>query len=85
MEPTVQCNCCNGTGRRPLSGVYKRTLAVLRRQRDEISGADMARLMGCKNEAMCMRLARLELIGFAESHQGIRDSRMRLWRATKRG
>ena len=67
-----KCTCCNGTGRRRVTGVYADTLDRLRRifrWQDEIHAADLARRMSgiITPNAVNMRLARLEQFGFLKS------------------
>lgn len=76
----VTCGHCGGTGHIELTGVYADTLALLRRQRAEITGADLAKVDGCKETAMNNRLAMLESHGFAKSR---RYGRKRLFKAVK--
>lgn len=78
IPDTVPCSCCGGTGRLLLTGVYADTLALLRRQPGEVSGAALARQDGCKAPAMNNRLASLERLGLATSR---RYGRLRLFRA----
>jgi biotin operon repressor len=74
----VACPCCGGEGRVELTGTYRETLALLKRQRAEVNGAALARLAGCQETAMNNRLVRLERLGLAV---GRRHGRERLWRA----
>jgi hypothetical protein len=74
----VECGCCRGAGRVELSQVYAATLAFLRATPGR-TGATLARLYGCSNEAMCNRLRRLERHGLAA---GTRDGKAVRWRAT---
>ena len=76
---TIPCGCCRGTGRIPLTGRYAETLALLRKQKREVSGAELARLAGIRGEAMCNRLVPLERHGLATSR---RDGVRRMWKAT---
>lgn len=76
----VPCGCCKGAGTVPLSGQYALTLAVLRKQREPVSGADMGRTLDISNEAACNRLKKLEKYGLAECEPYGREL---LWRATK--
>jgi len=80
--PCVRCPSCKGTGRIELTGVYAETLALLQRQGVERTGAELARLDGCKATAMNNRLAALERLGLAQSR---RFGRLRLYRATGKG
>ena len=77
-----RCSCCNGTGRVLLTGVYAETLALLRHQDGEVTGADLARLIGCKKTAMNNRLAALEKHGLATSR---RWGRKRLYKTKENG
>ena len=77
-EIRVCCGQCAGTGRVALTGEYLATLIELAKQPGELSGADLARKMGVKNEAMCNRLAALEKHGLVTSR---RHGRKRLFRA----
>lgn len=80
MTDSTLCPWCHGTGQCPLTGVYADTLALLRKQKSEITGADLGRLDGCKATAANNRLARLEELGLVMSR---RYGRKRLYRATK--
>lgn len=73
----VCCPHCKGTGRREVTGIYAKTLELLRRQGGERTGADLARLDGCKAPAMNNRLAGLERYGLVTSR---RFGRLRLYR-----
>jgi len=75
----VFCQHCSGTGRREVTGIYAETLALLRRQKQEVTGADLAAIDGCKATAMNNRLASLERLGLATSR---RFGRKRLYKAT---
>jgi Mn-dependent DtxR family transcriptional regulator len=80
---TVHCPHCKGTGKVPLTGVYADTLILLAdigKRGEQLNGAQLAKLMGVKGEAMCNRLVRLEELGLATSK---RYGRQRLWAATK--
>jgi DNA-binding transcriptional ArsR family regulator len=77
-SPSAVCPCCKGTGRVEMSGVIADTLALLRRQGGEVTGAALARLDGCKPTAMNNRLAYLERRGLVTSR---RYGRVRLYRA----
>jgi 4-hydroxy-3-methylbut-2-en-1-yl diphosphate synthase IspG/GcpE len=61
----IDCPHCEGRGRIELTGVYAETLNALRRQKSEITGADLGRVCGCRGEAMRNRLARLRDLGLA--------------------
>ncbi len=78
---TITCPHCQGHGVLPLTGVYADTLALLRGQRGEVTGAEVGRLAGCSNEAACNRLAALEKHGLATSR---RYGRKRLYKAKAR-
>jgi hypothetical protein len=72
------CPTCGGSGEVEVTGIYADTLLLLRRQKGEVSGADLARLDGCNATAMNNRLAALERLGLATSR---RYGRQRLFRA----
>lgn len=78
----VPCPCCDGSGRIELTGEYLLTLLALREQPGEVSGAELGRIMGVKNEAMCNRLARLEAMGLVASRRFGRERRFRAKEAT---
>ena len=80
MPETIKCHCCNGTGRIPFTGIYADTLALLRKQRDPMTGIELARLAKCEGTAMCNRLAALESMGFAESKP---YGRKKFWKAVQ--
>ncbi len=63
-KDTVQCSCCNGSGRIELTGVYADTLKDIRAIDGEIHGAELARKVGCKATAMNNRIAWLADNGF---------------------
>ena len=73
----VKCTRCNGTGKRPLTGVYAATLDLLRQQ-GESTGAFLSRIAGCEATAMNNRLSMLEQLGAATSR---RDGRERIFKA----
>lgn len=75
-DVSVCCPHCRGSGRIPLTGVYADTLELLRAN-GEATGADLARVEGCKATAMNNRLAMLERHGLATSR---RYGRQRLYR-----
>ena len=77
----IRCSCCEGTGRRELTGEFADTLRYVRRNlgRGEFTAAEVARLMKIKPTAMSNRLAYLELAGFLTSRQ---YGRRRLFRNT---
>lgn len=77
MKRFRRCGHCGGTGRVELSVVYSDTLALLRQQKAELNGRQLADLAGCKNEAMCNRLKALEVHGLASSR---RYGRELLWK-----
>lgn len=77
MPTHLRCPHCAGKGTIELTGIYAETLTLLRQQRREVSGADLARVAGCKATAMCNRLAALERHGLAVSR---RYGRKRLFR-----
>lgn len=73
----VPCPCCGGRGRVEFTGEYRLTLERLREQPGEVSGAELARIMGVRPTAMCNRLARLEAMGLATSRRFGRERRFR--------
>ena len=81
MSDTTTCGHCGGTGHVELTGVYADTLALLRRQKTEVTGADLAVVDGCKDTTMNNRLAMLEHHGLATSR---RYGRKRLYKAVRR-
>jgi hypothetical protein len=83
VRTTRTCQTCGGTGRVEVTGVYAKTLAVLRGLHAPISGAALSRLMaGVSPEATCNRLAALRRHGLAECRQ---NGREKLWTATRKG
>ena len=74
----VTCTCCGGTGKREFNGVFADTLELLKSMKEEISGAELARMDGCNNTAMCNRLVELEKHGCAVSRKYGKE---RLWKA----
>lgn len=78
MNDCYRCMFCNGTGRRPVGGVYLKTLRMLRERTRPVTGASLARVARCKATAMNNRLARLEGWGLAVSEWRGRE---RLYRA----
>lgn len=77
-EVTIRCHLCKGTGLAVLTGEYLDTFLKLAEATQEMSGADMARLMGVPPTAMNNRLVALERHGLATSR---RYGRKRLFRA----
>jgi len=73
----VSCPHCSGKGDVELTGVYADTIALLRRQKKEVTGAELAAVVQCKATAMNNRLATLERFGLAVSR---RYGRKRLYR-----
>jgi hypothetical protein len=52
---TVHCPHCKGTGKVPLTGVYADTLILLAdigKRGEQLNGAQLAKLMGVKGEAI---------------------------------
>lgn len=80
QEPFIACSHCSGEGWIPLTGVYAETLALLKKQKHEINGADFARLAKVNPTAMNNRLVALEGYGLAE---GRRYGGTRLWKAVE--
>lgn len=78
-EPVlVPCTRCMGDGYCELSGEYLETLELLRKQRKELNGVELAALAKIRPTAMNNRLVWLEGAGLAH---GRRYGRFRLWRA----
>ena len=76
-EVLVLCRRCAGEGRIPLTGVYADTLSLLRKQKKELSGAALARLVSINGTAMNNRLTWLERHGLAV---GRWNGHERLWK-----
>lgn len=74
------CPYCGGTGEVQLTGIYAETFTLLAREKDEVSGAALAKKAKCKATAMNNRLAKLEEHGYAISR---RWGRVRLFKAKK--
>ena len=82
-QVTVRCGHCHGKGVVELTGVYADTLRLLRDlatalSDGETTGAELARVAGCKATAMNNRLAILEKHGLASSR---RCGRLRVYKA----
>lgn len=78
-EPVmVPCARCAGEGFTELNGSYAETLELLRKQKHELSGVDLAALARIKPTAMNNRLVWLEGAGLAK---GRRYGQSRLWKA----
>lgn len=75
----VPCSHCAGEGWVVLTGVYADTLTLLKKQRKEVSGAELARIAKVNSTAMNNRLCALEGYGFAS---GRRYGAVRMWKAT---
>lgn len=73
----IRCPCCKGKGRVPLTGVYLRTLKLLRKH-GETYAAELCSRAGCTPTAMNNRLAWLRYHGHARSR---RDGRRVLYSA----
>ncbi len=76
----VKCPYCNGNGKTKLSGKYADTLRLLAKHPGS-TGADLAKLDGCKATTMNNRLSRLEWHGLAKSK---RYGRQRLYTAKEK-
>lgn len=74
----TKCNCCGGTGRIRVTGVYAETLCILRRRCHGggfvVANQDAFRF-DCKPTALNNRLAWLERHGFATSSKFGRQRR----------
>ena len=73
-----KCCRCKGTGKVAMNGAHADTLEVLKKQKQEISGVALSRIVGCKPTAMNNRLTYLQKLGLAK---GRAYGRMVLWRA----
>lgn len=70
----VRCECCDGTGGRRLTRIEATTLAAVTgewRGTADVRGA----LRRVKNTTLCMRLARLEVLGLIESRREPNEDR----------
>lgn len=76
----ARCPHCHGSGKVETTGVYRETLDLLAQQKDELNGAALAHLAGCKPTAMNNRLVALERLGLAARRP---YGRQRLWRAVR--
>lgn len=65
---TKTCRCCGGTGREEVTGLYAETYWLLKKHAP-CSGAELARVDGCKPTAMNNRLSVLEQHGLVTSHK----------------
>lgn len=74
----IRCPLCEGKGAVNMTGKCDDALKLLRKQKKEVTGAELARLDGCTGPAMNNRLASLERFGLATSR---RYGRMRLYTA----
>jgi hypothetical protein len=79
----VRCQRCHGTGSIELTGIYRDTLELLRSQKGECTGAQLARISGCKGTAMNNRLAALERHGLAVSRRYGREKLFRFAHAKR--
>lgn len=76
-EPVVPCSHCAGEGWIVLTGVYADTLTLLKKQKKELSGVELAGIAKVNPTAMNNRLVALEGYGLAT---GRRYGRYRLWK-----
>lgn len=76
----VQCSTCEGVGVVEMNGAFADTLVVLRRQKTELTGVELAKLMKVNPTAMNNRLVWLESHGLAV---GRKYGPARFWRAIK--
>lgn len=79
QPPRRTCPTCKGGGTVEITGQYADTLVLLRSQKQELNGAQLARIAGIKETAMNNRLVGLERFGLAS---GRWYGRQRLWSAT---
>lgn len=76
----LECPYCQGRGHRPLEEPYAGTLALLRRQPKEVTGAALALLAGLDLLTVNNRLFALEQMGLASGrYVGV----VRLWTANR--
>lgn len=80
MHLMITCHCCKGEGLIELTGDTALTYWELCKQKAEVTGADLAIVMGTAPTAMNNRLAKLEEFGLATSR---RWGRKRLYKAKK--
>lgn len=78
---SVCCEHCGGTGRRKVTGVYEKTLRVLRRLCGDtesfvVANRDAAKFL-CRPTALNNRLSRLERLGLVVSSRHGRQRRFR--------
>lgn len=78
MSTKVPCTKCRGFGTYELTGNYRETLELLRKQRRELNGKELAQIAKIEPTAMNNRLVWLENAGLAH---GRRYGKERLWRA----
>jgi hypothetical protein len=76
----IQCSHCGGEGFIELTGVYAKTLDLLRKQRAALNGSALAKIAKCNPTAMNNRLVWLESQGLAERQRNGKES---LWKAAK--
>lgn len=81
MPDLITCGHCKGTGKVEFNGAHADTLILLRHQKKEVTGTELAKITGCKGTAMNNRLAMLEKHGLATSR---RYGRERLYKAVKK-
>jgi MarR family len=70
----ISCSHCNGEGYVEMTGVYAKTLELLRKQPAPLNAVELAKLAKCNPTAMNNRLARLEGHGLAERQRYGRES-----------
>lgn len=84
MTDKYECSCCNGTGRRELTGIYADTLNGVRRlckSKDSfVTAGRYAKWFRCKATALNNRLAMLESHGFLFSEKYGKERRFFLSR-----
>lgn len=81
MADFIPCSHCAGEGYIELTGIYAKTLGLLRALPAALNGAELAKLAKCNPTAMNNRLVWLEGQGLAERRRNGKES---LWRATAR-
>ena len=70
----VECECCKGSGWREVTGVYRETFELVKKN-PGMNGAALAALAGCKATAMNNRLTAMEKLDLVESEEFGREKR----------
>lgn len=77
-EALVKCSKCGGSGKTKLTGKTAFILAALTKCKEEVNGADLAKMVGVRSTAANNRLVSLERLGLAKRRWSGREC---LWRA----